>query len=240
MDKVATSSWIAAWVIGPLALALLAACPADGAPVPCPGDDGFAVEPGHSALAPRLCEMAPPLRDAMTDCGLTQSRVLTVEVVAGLTKPFDTCLAHFDCRSDRIRIVDPASYPDLLIKDTVYSRLPEDVLLRALLTHEMAHALTFQASGDREMDIVDLEYIAAAMELELMEPKWRDVLIEAAPVSLPPKEGLIDVWIYGMAPRKFAVNAWRHFSLPTNGCGLIRLMVEGEASFSKAARPDLR
>lgn len=223
-----------------LTLTLLVSYPVVGASVPCPGTDDVLIESTDPLRAAQLCEMAIPLRDAMADCGLKQSRVLIVEVVTRLTRPFDTCLAHFDCKSDSIRIVDPATYRDILIEDTVYSLLPEDVLLRSLLTHEMAHALAFQASGNRELDIVDQEYIAAAMELELMNPDWRNVLIEAAPVSLPPKEGLIDIWIYGMAPRKFAVNAWRHFRLPENGCGLILRIVEAKSSFSKTARPDLR
>lgn len=140
----------------------------------------------------------------------------------------------------RIRIVDPASYPDVMVPDAIYLLFPKDVLLRSLLTHEMAHALAFQTSGGREIAVVDHEYTAAAMGLELMAPEWRDVLIEAAPVSLPSNEVLFHIRIYATAPRNFAVNAWRHFSLPQNGCGLIQRIVEGDASFAKSARPDLR
>lgn len=224
------------WLIGALALAFMATSPAMADPVACPGDESVAVEAARSELATQLCEAAPPLRDAMVDCGLTQLRALKIVVIARLIGPFDTSLAEFDRGTDVIRIVDPLLYPGLLVEDGGYFLLPTDVLLRSLLTHEIAHALAFQVSGDRELDAVDQEYIAAAMELELMKTEWRDFLIKAAPVTLPPKDEMINFWIYAMAPRKFAVNAWRHFRLPENGCALIRRIIGGEASFSEEAK----
>jgi len=222
-----------------LALVFLSAETAHGTPRTCPGSGELAVEADDEELVARLCEVAIPLREAITACGLKQNRVVTVEVVARLTEPFGTCLGHFDGASDRIRLVDPAAYPDVMIAGTVYDLFPQEVVVRLLLAHEMAHALAYQASGGR-VGILDQEYIAAAMELELMAPDWRDLLIEAAPVSGPPQGGMIDIGIYAMAPRKFAVDAWRLFRLPGNGCELIRRIIDGEASFSKSAPPGQR
>ena len=73
--------------------------------------------------------------------------------------------------------------------------------------------------------------VAAALELEYLADDWRNVLLQASPVSLPPKVGLIDIWIYGLAPRKFATNAWQHFQQDDHGCALVREIVEGQFSF---------
>jgi hypothetical protein len=156
---------------------------------------------------------------------------LKIEVVGTFSHPIGECLAYFDCALDLVRITEPSLYGELLDPEVIYARLPSDIALRALLTHELTHALLEQTAGDRDPALVDHEYVAAAMELELMDPEWRDVVIASAPVSLPPKPGLIDMMIYGFAPRRFAVNAWQHFSLPENGCGLVRRITEGEATF---------
>lgn len=158
---------------------------------------------------------------------------MAIEVVEGTSHPLGDCLAVYDCAEDRIRITDPASWTGLLGEGEPYRELPPEVLLGALLTHEMAHALAARIFGD--LAFVDQEYIAAAMELELMEPESRRILTEAAPVRTP-GPGLVSAGIYALAPRKFATNAWLHFSLPGNGCGLIRAMLAGEASFAGTGR----
>ena len=208
-------------------------------PVECRGHD-FIVAGADDALLPKLCDLAYDTRDALLGCGLEQRRPLTIELVDSLSHPMGSCLAEFDCAYDTIRIVNPARYPSLLDAENAYAGLPEEVTLKALVSHEMAHALVYQGAGAGRIEMVDQEYIAAAMELELMADDWRDVFISAAPVDLPPKEGLIDIWIYGFAPRKFAVNAWQHFRLPENGCDLIHRLAIGEESFSTVIHPERR
>lgn len=201
-------------------------------------DSMFEVDAESSDLRQRLCNMASALTTEMAQCQLTQTRPLLIEVVADISHPLGNCLAYFDCDYDLIRLTDPANYSDQLDDTTVYGAVPPEVTLQALLTHELAHALLTQTAEPRIVEMVDHEYVAAAMELDLLAPEWREVFAEAAPVSLPPKIGLIDLFIYGMAPRKFAVNAWQYFSQPENGCDLIGRIARGETSFAKPAIPD--
>lgn len=191
--------------------------------------------PRHD-LGVDICDAAIRIRAALTDCGLHQTRPLTIEVVDDLSHRIGNCLAWFDCDHDTIRLTDPSRYPDVIEADSPYAALPGDVLPENALTHELAHALVTQSASDREVALVDHEYIAAALELELMAPQWRDILVSAAPVSLPPKTGLVDIWIYGLAPRKFATNAWQHFQLPENGCSLVRAIIAGEKTLSDLRR----
>lgn len=222
------------------ALAALALCaPLRAEPRPC-ADAYFTVDAEDAALAARICTLAQDIRQDLGRCGLTQRRSLTIEIVDDVAHPMGICLAYFDCDYDLIRVTHPDLFSRHLEADAAYARLPGDVALRAVLTHELTHALVAQGAGTRQVDIVDQEYIAAAMELELMDPEWRNVFLQSAPVPLPPSEGLIDIWIYGFTPRKFAVNAWQHFRLPENGCPLVQRLVAGEASFAKPVRPELR
>lgn len=197
------------------------------------GGSSFKVDAPTEALGVEICEALNKASEKMLECGLTQSKPISVEVVDGIAHPIGECLAYFDCDHDMIRVTNPESCSNLLSGDEPYSLLPPEILLRTLLTHKLAHALTHQSAGEISIDIVDQEYIAAALELEFLEGRWRDVLVQASPVSLPPKIGLIDIWIYGMAPRKFATNAWQHFRQENNGCGMILRIVERQFSFRR-------
>lgn len=211
-----------------------------GTPVLVVGDElqiceggNFSVDAPNTEIGLEICGYLVEAVGKMSACGLTQTKPISVEVVPGLSHPIGTCLAYYDCDLDVIKVSNPAEFDQYLATDEPYSVLPTAVLLRSLLTHELAHALTVQTAGEAQIDIVDQEYIAAALEMEFLDPEWREMLLDAAPVSLPPKEGLIDKWIYGLEPRKFATNAWQHFDAQKDGCNLISLIATGRLSFRK-------
>lgn len=201
-------------------------------PVQCEGGM-FAVEPAGHGLSARVCQIVLDARDQLAQCGLVQTQAVTVQIVEGYAQPDIKCLASLDCAQGVIRVADPKSYAGLLEEGDPYALLPADVLLQALLTHELAHALVEQTADGRKVAIVDQEYIAAAMELEFLDEPWRTTLVEASPPPDPPALGLIDFWIYGLEPRQFATNAWRHFSLPENGCPLVGRIVSGDYTFGR-------
>ena len=196
-------------------------------------DDGrIRVDGSAPDAAAEICAVMADLRDALAPCGLLQVRPLTVEVIAQVEHPLGACFAAFDCRDEVISVLDPALYAAAIPGAEPYARLPARVTMRALLAHELAHALATQ-SAPRPVAAVDQEYIAAAMELDTMEPGWRAVYLDAIGAEEPPGAGLVDIWIYALAPRAFAANAWRHFALPGNGCDLVGLILAGEASFAR-------
>lgn len=222
-----------------LVLTVGSALPLAGDPLQC-ADPSFQVEADDLELVGSTCAAATSIRDALSSCGLEQRGVLSVEIVEDISHPLGICLAYFDCDYDLIRLTHPSKFASFLDPDDPYAQLPAEVLFRALLTHELAHALATQSAGERRIDMVDQEYIAAAMELDLMDPVSRDIIVSVAAVDLPPSIDLIDIWIYGFAPRKFAVNAWRHFRSQKDGCALIQQIVAGERSFARARRPELQ
>ncbi|MDJ0993883.1 MAG: hypothetical protein QNI90_09940 [Dinoroseobacter sp.] len=203
-------------------------------------DSFFSVDAKEAELGSLVCQTLSQHRNRLEACGLRQHRVLTVEIVDRIDHPLGSCLAYFDCDYDLVRITTPEMYGELTAGDLVYSQFPEEVILRSLLAHELAHALIVQLAGARQIDMVDQEYIAGAMELELLDPEWRAVYLEAASSDAAPRLGLIDIWIYGFTPRKFAANAWHHFRQPEHGCDLVQEIVAGRKTFSKSVRPELR
>lgn len=223
------------YLLFPVALTLAAlavAAPAEADAVPCPAD-GMSVDAATPDLRDRLCEIAEDAVSSLASCHLPQQRPITVEVVEEVAHPVATCLAAFDCAHDRVRIVVRDSYADLVEPGDPYALIPPDVLVRTLMFHEIAHALVEQNAAGREVPAVDHEFIAAAMELEHMDPVWRQTLLDHARLDRP-SEGRIDIWIYRLEPRRFAVNAWLHFRLPENGCLLVARLVTGGTSFQPA------
>lgn len=195
----------------------------------CP-NDGISVQAGTRDHAELLCQLAQEAVYHTSWCNLPQKRPISIEVVDEIVHPFATCLAAFDCDYDRIRIVMRDSYVQLVDPEDPYASLPPEVLVRTLVFHEITHALIEQNSPDREVPLVDHEYIAAAMELEHMDPIWREVILDYANLSTP-ADGRVDIWIYRLEPRRFAANAWLHFRLPQNGCELVGRLVTGDATF---------
>lgn len=146
------------------------------------------------------------------------------------------CLGTYDRADDVVRVIAPEDLSGATAAEPPYSLFPPDVLLEALIAHELAHAILEQSGEGRELALVDHEYVAGVMEIETLDPQWREVYIAAAPVALPPKVGLISAMIYGFAPRKFAVNAWQFFQSEPDGCDGIRRIAEGSHTFASLPR----
>jgi hypothetical protein len=199
-------------------------------------DPQLSVNSDSPGLASLACQFTIHTKERIMACGFIQSRAIEIVIVDSIEHHLGECLATYDCAADIFQIADPVSIAATLKDDNPYSSLPEEVVFQALISHEMAHALLEQSSVGTDLAFVDHEYVAAAMELDILEPEWRKRLISAAPVSLPPKVGLISALIYGFEPRKFATNSWQYFDAEADGCERIRRIADGEFSFSDQPR----
>ncbi|EPX85709.1 DUF6639 family protein [Salipiger mucosus] len=224
----------AAWRSIPPALILaagLAAAPVGAAPVTCE-DPAFFVETAEPATREMICAAASGARQALARCGLEQREPIGIETVDSLIHAIGQCLAAYDCTLKRIRIIAPELLREHLPPDDPYAALPDEVVFGSLLTHELAHAIVVQQSGDREIALVDHEYIANALELSALPPEHRETLLDAAGVEPPVSADVIDLFIYGLAPRRFAAAAYLY--LEANGCGTVTDILEGTATFRVA------
>ncbi len=197
-------------------------------PVLC-DDPGFRVDATDASEQDVICAAAADARRALETCGLAQTAPITIEVVDSPIHNIGQCLAAFDCERDRIQIIGRTLLREYLEPEDAYAALPDDVVFRSLLTHEMAHAFVSQTSGDRRIAPVDHEYIANALELKALAPADRDVLLDAVDLEPPITAGEINIFIYGIAPRRFAAAAYLYFE--DHGCETIAGILDGSASF---------
>lgn len=76
---------------------------------------------------------------------------------------------------------------------------------------------------------IDHEFIANALERAALAPEHRKTLLDAAGIEPPISAEMIDVFIYGLAPRRFAAAAYLHFK--ESGCETITQILHGTATF---------
>jgi len=199
-------------------------------------DSSISIVAASQGEAQQACSHAEEAKVIIVGCGLTQTTPIRIELVEFLEHGLGACLGSYDCAADVIRVVEPSKIPRSVEMEPPYSLLPVDVVFKALIAHELAHALLEQSSEGTDIEFVDHEFVAAVMELETMAPEWREVYLAAAQVSLPPKVGLISAVIYGFDPRKFAVNAWQFFRTEPDGCERIHKIAAGSFTFANWPR----
>ena len=197
-------------------------------PLPCT-EPIFRVETVGNATHDMICAAASKASQVLATCGLVPRAPIEIETVDGPIHGFARCLADFDCDLGRIQIIEPSLMCDNLLAEDPYALLPDDVVFRSMLTNELAHALVDQNSGDHPVALVDHEYIANALELAALAPEHRETLLDAAGIVPPVSPEVIDLFIYGLAPRKFAAAAYLHFE--ASGCATITGILDGTHTF---------
>lgn len=198
------------------------------------GDPLLAVQATSDALADRACTAATAAKALLLSCGLVQTDPITIEVVAAARHPsFGDCLAVFDQRTGCLQVTELDRLTALLPAGDARAALPPEVLFSAAITHELAHALLRQSAGKTEVAATEQEFVASALEMESLDPKWRDLLLQSHPVRPPGSLGLVTLSIYALDPRAFANNAWVVFDQRAMGCTLVRKITEGRFRFPR-------
>ncbi|RYH12018.1 DUF6639 family protein [Tropicimonas sp. IMCC6043] len=209
------------------AIAATAVC-ATGEPLPCV-DPLFRVEARDSATHERICAAAVEARRATSVCGLPQEGPLDIVTIEAPAVTMGLSLATFDSSAGLIRILEPERLRDHLSDSGAYAALPADVVFRALLTHEFAHAALHQALAGRQVPPVDHEYVANALEVAAMAPEVREMLLEKVGVEPPVSAETIDIFLYAIAPRRFAAQSYLYHV--DRDCAPIEGILDGSFSF---------
>lgn len=211
-------------------LAVLAAVATGAGAEPRPCDDPlFRVEADSPRKHAEICAAAVSARQTVSICGLAQRTQIDILAVHEPVHALGLLLAAFDRDERRIRIVDPEHLRRYLPEDEPYFALPDDVVFRALLTHELAHAILDQALAGRAVPPVDHEYVANALELVALTPDDRKILLKKVGVRAPVTAKELDIFIYGIAPRRFA--ALSYLFHDAHGCEPIAGILDGTFSF---------
>lgn len=106
-------------------------------------------------------------------------------------------------------------------------------IVYSILRHELAHAALHQAMGESLVRVSKawIEYIAYAVQIELMDESLRSRVLanypDAAPFETPER---VNQMIYGYDPDAFGVRAYLH-ARERGGAQFIRLLARKETAF---------
>lgn len=208
-----------------IALLLLLASPAQPQPLQCDGSTAavIAERPDDAALACKALTRAHALFGACNIPPIT--RPLNIDV----TDDIDTgCFGLYHCGDNRIELLTPAAMATKRGPDSIFADLPLDRFFQSIVVHELTHAALDDAPCPFAGCLVGHEYVAYVMQIMSLTPEQRRRLEERADlVGRRISRDELSSTMYFMAPERFAVKAWMHFTQRADPCGFLGQIVEG-------------
>ncbi len=179
-----------------------------------------------------VCEVVLSAVTRIEACGLTQSSPIKVHVVGGPIESNPDCLGVFHCTTNEILILDPDRLSNTLGTDHPLGVIPEDLLFGSLLTHELTHAIVYQARGGPAPAIAEEEYVAYAMQFQFLSDENRKLVLQRFPATERQASlSLLNNVKLTFSPTLFGALAWRHFEEQEDGCEFVRRILRGEIRF---------
>ncbi|MGC9369718.1 MAG: DUF6639 family protein [Paracoccaceae bacterium] len=193
----------------------------------CRGGEVTVESPDHDGAA-LVCDLIEDVRPIMAACGLEQDAPLTIQLVTEITHATGAMVGSYTADSNAILLTHPDHLSEVIAADHPFSRLPPPVTFRSLLVHELSHAFLDQAECTRQRCVAEHEYVAYAMQLYVLTPEAREMLIGDYRTDKTFGVEILNDFIALSDPLFFASRVWEHFSQPENGCEFIRKIKSGK------------
>ncbi len=205
-------------------LCLALAAPVGAADLACEGVP-VTLRAGDAATARQVCDMARAAADELASCNLPLTEPVTLALV---DEVHDGCLGLFHCGEGLIDLVAPDRIAGNRSRAGLFAPLPDDVLFRAVLTHELTHA-AYEATGACPFAACPAtdEYLAYAMTFRTLPDTLRGAVLGKSDVSAPVGRDQISPVMALFAPDSFARTAWLHFSQRPDPCGYVGQIAAG-------------
>lgn len=194
----------------------------------CPAGEVTVAAPDHASAA-QVCDLVEDVRPILAECGLEQEAPLTIHLVAEATHAAAPMVGSYTAGSNEIKLTHPDHLTDVIPADHPFARLEPELTLRSLLAHELSHAFLDQTECTRKRCVAEHEYVAYAMQLSVLPPEAREMLIGGYATDKTFGVEILNDFIAEADPLFFASRVWEHFSQPGNGCDFIRKIKSGEA-----------
>jgi hypothetical protein len=158
--------------------------------------------------------------------GVSPPDRVDVEIGTPLPEPIrDAAAGCYDRSTRRVLLV---GYERLLSFGTWFGQPVVPTTYHALAVHEIAHAIAGCRFSIPDPSHRAHEFVAYAALLERMDPGLRERILAEHPDDGAGDARLTDL-VHGLAPTRFAVDAWLFWRQPENGPALLRQVLQGEA-----------
>lgn len=192
-------------------------------------DFDIRVTAAESEIADQICDVVKRAKSLLDQCHLVQNQPLEILVQHKAVVP--GLLAHFSPQKDQIVVPPPKTLFENLAENSVFRALPTEQLFDSIVVHELTHAFFVETECGLQTCRAGHEFIAYAMQLDYLPEKSRALLLAAFPSRESVNLSMFSDFYLDILPERFAVDAWRHFAAPGNGCDLIGDIVSGKVTF---------
>lgn len=200
----------------------------------CPGVE-ISVRNADASLAGKVCAAAERATALLGDCGIRQTRPVTVEIVEMFPDSHGPCVASFDCGEDILQILPPDRLADPSIVAGAFAEVPPEVFFDSLIVHELTHAFLHHTDPSIPLRTAH-EYLAYAFQLDSLPEEHRNTILDARTSPEPVTSSMVvNPAILLFAPQIFAANAWLYFTGVGERCNSVDRIRSGELLFSFGA-----
>jgi hypothetical protein len=220
----------------PAVVALLAAAgtlaPSSVAATPCAGVPA-AVEGANVDESQIACDGARAAFAFFAPLHLEPAPVPSIEPVAGLPGdvPGDAVGAYLTA-SRRILVL---RYTPFTSHRGWFGLAADKRLYRAVIVHEVAHAIASGHAGNARLSSAAQEYVAHVAMIATMPDDQRRELLALHPGSGFDDLAQINEVVYAFEPALFAVESYRHWKQQPDRAAFLRRILDGDAI--QGARP---
>lgn len=203
-------------------------------PLPCDTTRTL-VETDDQDLHERVCNVVMTALPVLENCHLRQNLPVLIRFNDALSTSGHDCLGLYHDGKGQIDLLTPEAFHSSHIKSDYCKEIPENVHFDSIIVHEMTHALLDQVPGAKDYDLVDQEYIAYAMQFEIIHKSVRDRFLSSIGLSAPIEPEWINEFILSVSPSVFAASSWLHFSSSERGCEFVGKIIRGEETLWQQA-----
>jgi len=210
-----------------IVILLLLSSPAQPQPqtVHCEGSDASVIA-AKTADARLTCDAVARATTLFQSCNIPAiARPLKIEVIDQIN---DGCFGQYHCGADWIELLAPSAMAAKRQPNGIYTDLPIDRFFQSIAVHELTHAAMEDAPCPFPACLVRDEYAAYVMQMMSLTPGQRHQLAERTDlVGRRISRDELNSIMYFMAPERFAVKAWMHFTQRDEPCGFLGQLVDG-------------
>lgn len=180
----------------------------------------------------QLCQIAARAKSYLERCNIVQPVPVEIAIVENADDAKMTgYLGHYSPQEEKILLLPADDMKAAMADDNAFRMLPDDHLFASIVVHEMAHAFIVPTECGMRICRPAHEYISYAMQIDSLPEDSRDSLLSAFPATPDRDLSYFSMFLLEIAPERFAVEAWRHFSQPGNGCEFIESILTEDTQF---------
>jgi hypothetical protein len=194
------------------------------AETPCAGVP-IAVQGGNADESEIACDGARAAFAFFAPLELRRAPALTIELIAALPpdSPSDAVGAYV-IPSRRILVL---RYESFIGYRGWFGLVADKRLYRALIAHEVAHAIASSHAGEARLNFVAQEYLAYVAMIATMPENHRRELLALHPGTGFDDPKQINEFVYGFSPGHFAVESYRHWRRQPDPAAFLRRVLDG-------------